>query len=193
MSKAKVLFRQLGASNHTDKERELNDFYATDPRAVELLLKKEKFAHDIWEPACGKGHICRVLNMRGYNVRATDLIDRGYGLGGVDFLAQKEPWQGDIITNPPYKYAGDFAWHALELIPEGNKVALFLRVQFLEGKERRKMFEQQPPEFVYVSSGRMGCARNGEFNKTDASGAMCFAWFVWRKGFKGDPRVKWIN
>lgn len=36
------IFRTLGASNHTDKDRQNEDFYATDPIAAELLLKEEK-------------------------------------------------------------------------------------------------------------------------------------------------------
>ena len=38
----RTTFVQLGASNHTDKEREQNDFYATDPHALEIFLDKLK-------------------------------------------------------------------------------------------------------------------------------------------------------
>lgn len=34
----KSIFTTLGASNHTDKERETNDYYATDPIAIDALL-----------------------------------------------------------------------------------------------------------------------------------------------------------
>lgn len=34
----KSIFTTLGASNHTDKEREINDYYATDPIAIDALL-----------------------------------------------------------------------------------------------------------------------------------------------------------
>ena len=33
------IFKTLGASNHTDKEREMDDFYATDPDAGKMLLE----------------------------------------------------------------------------------------------------------------------------------------------------------
>ena len=36
------IYKILGASNHTDKERETNDYYATEGRAAELLLEVEK-------------------------------------------------------------------------------------------------------------------------------------------------------
>lgn len=35
----KSIFTTLGASNHTEKEREINDYYATDPIAVDALLQ----------------------------------------------------------------------------------------------------------------------------------------------------------
>ena len=73
------------------------------------------------------------LESFGYNVKSTDLIDRGYGETGVDFLAQTEMFDGDILTNPPYKYAMEFVLKALELIPDGHKVFMFLKVTFLEG------------------------------------------------------------
>lgn len=139
------IFKTLGASNHTDKERQREDFYATDPVAAELLCDVESFSHDVWEPACGMGHLSEVLKKRGYNVRSTDLIDRGYG-DVHDFLGMDvTEWNGDIITNPPYKFALDFIYKALQIIPDGHKVAMFLKIQFLEGKERRQLFNSCPP------------------------------------------------
>lgn len=78
MSKRKI-FTPLGASNHTDGERPKDDFYATDPRAAELLLEVEKFNRNIWECACGEGHLSKVFKKAGYEVRSSDIIDRGYG------------------------------------------------------------------------------------------------------------------
>ncbi len=189
------IFKTLGASNHTDKERQKHDYYATEPKAIELLLEAEEFSDHIWECACGEGHLSKVLVERGYNVRSTDLIDRGYGEGGVDFLTQSEPFDGDIITNPPYKYASEFVYKALDLIPKGRKVAMFLKLQFLEGKKRKELFLKHPPKVIYVSSSRLLCAKNGEFEQMRAGGgsAVAYAWFVWVKGFKGDTIVKWIN
>ena len=39
---AKSAFTTNGASGHSERERESHDFYATDPRALELLLQKKK-------------------------------------------------------------------------------------------------------------------------------------------------------
>lgn len=186
------VFRTLGASNHSDGEREVNDYYATEPKAVELLMDLESFDKNILEPTCGEGHISDVLKSHGYNVVSRDLVNRGYG-SVADFLSiDNTEWNGDIITNPPYKYAQEFVEKALQIIPEGHKVAMFLKVQFLEGKRRRKMFNITPPKRIWVSSSRLKCAMNGEFDKT-ASSAASYAWFIWEKGFHGDTIVKWFN
>ena len=192
---SKSAFVTLGASNHSTTEREDNDFYATEPKALELLLDIEEFDPYIWECACGKGHLSDALRKRGYIVKSTDLIDRGYGEGNVDFLQCTDKHNGDIITNPPYKHAQQFVEHALELIPDGNRVAMFLKLTFLESQARREMFEKYPPEYIYVSSSRLRCARGGDFEtyKQGVGTAIAYAWFIWRKGFTGEPRVRWFN
>lgn len=85
-SSNKKAFACNGCSNHSEGERAQYDFYATDPRAVDLLLEVETFAPQIWECAAGAGHISERLKKHGYEVYSTDLIYRGYGTGGVDFL-----------------------------------------------------------------------------------------------------------
>lgn len=188
----KSVYTLLGASNHAIEQRQANDFYATEPKAIDLLLENEKFNKNIWECACGNGILSKKLEEYGYNVLSTDLFYRGYGKGGIDFLKQDKPFNGDIITNPPYKYATEFVYKSLELIPKGHKVAMFLKLLFLESKQRKKLFTIYPPKVIYVSSSRLLCAKNGNFAKY-SSRAVAFAWYVWEKGFKGDTIVKWIN
>lgn len=187
-----TVFTQLAASNHSKGERQQHDYYATEPKAIELLLDLETFNNNIWECACGEGHLSEVLLNRGYNVYSTDLINRGFGSGGVDFLRQEETFNGDIITNPPYKYAKQFVEKALELINTGSKVAMFLKIQFLESISRRSLFEKHPPKIVYVATQRLNCAKNGEFEEYPSS-AVCYAWFIWEKGYQGEPVIKWFN
>jgi hypothetical protein len=160
---------------------------------MELLLKEEKFSPTVWECACGEGHLSEVLKLQGHEVLSTDLIYRGYGFPeSKDFLTHRQVVDGDIITNPPYKHALEFVQKALELVRDGNKVAMFLKLTFLEGKKRKQFFLDNPPKTVYVSSSRLLCAMNGRFDKYSSS-AVAYAWFVWEKGFKGEPVLKWIN
>ena len=187
------VFKTLGASNHADHERQREDYYATEPAATEWLCKLEHFDGPILEPSCGEGHISRVLMAHGYEVESRDLIDRGFGTGGCDFLAiDNVEWEGDIVTNPPYKYAQEFVEKALQIIPEGRKVAMFLKLTFCEGKARKALFKNTPPQCIYVSSSRLKCAMNGDFDSI-AGSATAYAWFVWRKGYKGETVLRWFN
>ena len=192
---SKTTFVQLGASNHSLKDREVNDFYATDPNSLEIFLKalerdNIKLHHNIWECACGQGHLSNVLINNNYNVYSSDLINRGYG-EVKDFLKCNNLFDGDILTNPPYKYAKDFVKHSLDLLEYGNYCIMFLKIQFLEGKDRRKLFDKFPPKYVYVNSARQLCAMNGEFEKYNAT-ALCYCWFIWQKGYNGEPTIRWI-
>lgn len=67
--------RIIGASNHTDHERQKEDFYATDPIATIKLCGLEDFNKDIWEPACGMGHISKVLAHHRAGLRRESLAD----------------------------------------------------------------------------------------------------------------------
>lgn len=193
MEKKKITnsMRTLGSTSITKADREENDFYATEPKAVELLLAEETFANNILEPCCGQKHITNILEQAGYTVKSSDLIDRGVGADIQDFFKITE-WDGDIISNPPYKNALDFVKHSLEIVKEGSKVAMFLKILFLEGKKRKEFFEKHPPKVIYVASGRLNCAKNAEFDKYPSS-AVCYACFVWEKGFKGELVIRWIN
>jgi len=184
----------IGARNYALEDREVNDYYATEPRAALLLMEVEKFSPAIWECACGEGHLSKELERGGYQVYSTDLIDRGYG-GVQDFLkSDAPPFPGfDIVTNPPYSKAAEFVDHAMEMLDPGRKVAMFLKLQFLEGKQRKELFKKWPPKVIYVSSSRLHCAMNGDFEKYGKSNAIAYAWYVWEKGYTGEPVIRWIN
>lgn len=187
---SKASLATVAPSNRTEKERAQCDFYATEPKATELLTGLETFAKRIWEPACGEGHISRVLRAHGYEVRESDIVDR-CGNEVKDFLAwQPEPWDGDIVTNPPYSMAGEFVERALECVSEGAKVAFFLKLTFLESEKRKNLFSRTPPVRVWVSRNRLACWPNG---KPCDNKLIAYAWFIWKKGFKGDPAIRWFN
>lgn len=150
------IFKILGASNHTDKERETDDFYATSPRAIDALLEYADLhlPRKIWEPSCGTGCLSLRLTERGYDVTSTDLIDRGFGTGGINFFEQRQMPDDctAIVTNPPYKYATEYVRHSLRLLPDGGWLCLFLKTTFAEGQERyREIFSPTPP-FWYCSA-----------------------------------------
>ena len=192
------IYKTLGASNHTDKEREENDYYATDGVAIDKLLKVERPSAKVWECAAGEGHLAERLKQNGFTVYTSDIIQRKYTLDAIlDFLLYGGgiSQDCDILTNPPYKFAKEFVLKALDLVSVGRKVYMFLKLTFLEGKARyAELFSKYPPKTVYVFSERVLCAKNGEFQKMRDGGgsAVAYAWFVWKKGYNGNTILKWI-
>jgi len=98
----KITTRMIGSHNLSKGDRERNDYYATSPEAAEWLIKIEGLNKNIWECACGEGHLSKVFVENGFNAWSSDLIDRGYG-EQIDFLKWDLPYSGDIVTNPPFK------------------------------------------------------------------------------------------
>lgn len=167
-------------------------FFATHPDATRALLSVEEFPGVVWEPACGRGDMARVLIEQPCVkwVWASDVAHRGYG-SEVDFLEVTElPRTIDhVVTNPPYKLAEEFVQRALSLDPPG-KVAMLLRTVWLEGAGRReRLWSRRPPARVWVFSRRPLFARDGgEWQ----SGLISFAWFVWDKSHDGPPNLGWL-
>jgi hypothetical protein len=190
--KTNSVFGTLGvnSSNHTTWDRATDDYYDTDPKAIDYLLEQESFSDNIWECAVGGGHLAKRLEEYGYNVTSTDIVYRGYGKPGIDFLKETDKFNGDIITNPPYKYAKEFALKGIELT--NRKLAMFLKIQFLETKGRYNgLFDTFPPSHVYVFVKRIKCYKNGV--KDNSSSAVCYCWFVWDKEYDGNTTVEWID
>lgn len=171
--------------------RHPEDYYPTHPGATRALLSVERFEGPIWEPACGEGDMSRVLEAVGYEVISSDLIDRGYGEGGRDFLMEWSPVAPNIVTNPPFRWAIEFTDRALQLTT--GKVALFLRLAFLEGVERGQWFPGTPLARVWVMSRRVPMQRGKLQEEGDGHGVIAFAWFIWEHGHEGPPTLGWLD
>ena len=173
-----------------------NDYYATPPQSTQALLGVLELNGSMLEPACGEGHISEVLkkNYPGHEIVSTDLVDRGYGVGGIDFLEKEYDRTFDnVITNPPFKYMREFVEKSLEI--SKDKVIMFGKIQFLEGQRRKEFLEKTPLKYVYVFSERQNPMRNGssvDENGKKWSSTMCFAWYVWEQGYKGEPIIRWL-
>lgn len=193
----KSVFTILGASNYSKEVRQEVDYYATDPHALSILLDKLKednivLPKRICEPCCGGGYLSEELKKHGFIVESYDLYDHGYGIIGQDFLKSAKKTKC-FLTNPPYKFALEFVEHAIRNVMPNGLVVMFLKIQFLEGKQRNKFFKKYPPKYVYVNSSRQNCAKNGDFATYSKAAAICYAWFIWQKGFKGEPTIRWID
>lgn len=164
------------------------DFFPTPEWATHALIDNEAFEGSIWEPACGDGSMARVLKTTGCSVVSSDLYDRGYGEPGIDFLESSRD-ADNIVTNPPYNAAEGFV--RAGLAQSRHKLALLLRLAFLEGANRqRTIFANLPPARVWVFSERItfypaGAVRQG-------SGTTAYAWFVWDKDATKSTELKWF-
>jgi len=167
-----------------------DDFHETPRVAIEALLKVEDFDGPVWEPACGYGAISKVLEAHGIPVVSTDLVERGYGQGRIDFLMEMGPRAPNIITNPPFKLAAEFACKAASFSPA--KVALLCRLGWLEGKSRRLMFMRTGLARVWVFSGRLPMMHRVGWAGKESTSAIAFAWFVWDRDHYGPPELGWL-
>ena len=165
------------------------DFFPTPAWATEALIDNERFDGDIWECACGNGAMSEVLAQTGNKIISTDLYDRGYGEAGIDFLDTRRR-APNIITNPPFNSAEGFVNVGLEAA--ANKLALLLRLAFLEGGNRqRTIFSKAPPARVWVFSERITFYPEGAEQK--GSGTTAYAWFVWDKDAQSSTELRWFE
>ena len=147
----------------------------------------------------GRGHLSDRIKSYGYDVYSTDLVDRGYGTTGIDFLKTTEiPYNGDnvvILTNPPYKYHKEFIKHALDILPETAPAIFLLKTTALEGKARYDEFYKNGYlKYIFQFSERLLCAKNAKFDEMKAGGgsAVSYAWFWFCKSNTDDTIIRWI-
>ncbi len=185
-----------GDKRHAVKARR-DDLYETPPEAVTALLRSSENIPDVvWEPACGRGSITRVLRASGRQVYSTDLVDYDspdQDCHGWDFLMEKQVPIGvqAIITNPPYKLAGQFATHAMMLCP---KVIMLLRLAFLESEGRSIILDGGYLARVHVFRDRLPMMHRDGWEGPKATNTIAFAWFVWCRSHTGPTelhRISW--
>ena len=185
--------RQIGGEAG---RRAPHDFYPTPPEAVRALLSVESFDGSIWEPACGDGAISEALAEAGYEVVSTDLIDYGYGTGGVDFLGERRMRAKHIVTNPPYGsgLADEFIRHALALSRQtGGSVAMLLNLASLCHPMRHQFWTENPPAVIYALD-KLICWPSGKPSLATSSIAkQRYCWVVWNPDAEGNTEFGWLS
>jgi hypothetical protein len=172
------------------------DDFPTPPWATRALVehvlgnKKTLVSQTCLEPACGAGHMAKVLSEYFRDVHASDAYDYGYGIKR-DFISH--PFETNsvdwVITNPPFRLGEEFILKALNIARHG--VAILARTVFLESVGRfERIFRDQPPtkfaqfvERVPMVKGRLDIK---------ASTATGYAWLVWEKSGSQIPRLMWV-
>ncbi|MGH1419924.1 MAG: hypothetical protein ACRBCJ_13795 [Hyphomicrobiaceae bacterium] len=185
---------RMGAQLHPNHAA--YEFYPTPPKATRALLAAHTFDSDIWEPACGQGHIAKVFEAEGFRVTSTGLVDHGYGQPGRDFLAETKPLAKNIITNPPYGrgFADAFCKHAIHITRQtGGSVAMLVAVQSLCHPTRTPFFHNHPPTVIYALD-ECTCWPNGiPVSRDRAIAKQRYCWLVWDFSRQEPTLFQWLS
>lgn len=192
--------RKHNPNGHKSKKsvRHPQDYYASPDHALTTLFKTgfKLNSQLVWEICTGKGSLSKQLIDSKYTTISTDIENRGFGLK-LDFFnynTSRGLFKGSILTNPPFSDALKIIQRSLDIICDGGQVIMLLRIQFVESKIRRIFFDQvNNPKYIYVSSSRLTCAIDGNFDALTETGEMCLAWYIFEKGYKGDTILRWFN
>lgn len=194
----------MAGGNPIDGRNE-NDFYQTEPAATHALMRflSQVWYRDtsynldkpllIWEPACGEGAISEVL--LSYHekfvggVVSSDLIDRGYGHGGHNFMnfselpvTQKGRYD-TIITNPPFVDIFEFFRHAEKL--GAQRIIFLLKAQFWHSnwlkapQTSKQMWESWQPSWWLPLTWRPQFMSPEDLQRRSSKPVMDVAWCVW--------------
>ena len=208
------VFKLMGS--HSATERAKDDFYQSSTEIANALfecVKKGIKGNKVYaaglentvviDSSAGTGTLLEPLYKSCWFQIGYDIADRGYERVIIrDWfnvntdMWKKEIWFGRhpkiIVQNPPFKLALEFVQHGLELLDKGELLFSLHRLLFLEGGERfGKLYgNKQKPKYVFVFAKRVSCIAPDVPGK--GQGAMCYAWFMWQKGFRGNTQIKWI-
>lgn len=179
-------------------DRDPHDWYVEPPECSAALFICEDFVGTVWDPACGLGRIISSAQTAGYKAFGSDIVQRSdHCIKEVDFLRQDTACEGDnIVSNPPFGIAEDFVRKAIDLVPRGGKVAMLLPLVWLSGfSTKRDWLPTSPLYKFYPISPRpsMPPGRVIEEGIKPGNGTKDFAWFVWMKGYNGEPTVQFMN
>lgn len=170
--------------DHQNGHRE--GWHPTPPRGTYALLAVESFAGTVWECACGDGAISTVLLAAGCNVLSTDLIDRGFGRGGHDFLADHVTLVDHVVTNPPYGpqrgLSARFVAHALTRIQPGGTVCMLLPINWEAAARHRHLMAKCARRYTF--SRRLPMHR-GNYTGKKHSPQLNVAWYVFSNEHTG--------
>lgn len=173
-------------------KRQRNEHYIDESWCSERLFDVDEFPEPIWDPSCGWGRVGTAAEAHGLVCVSTDLVRRGYGTGGVDFLRTTKMRGGaqSIVCNPPFDLMREFAEHALDLGAE--KVAMIALVRRLPAA---RWLEQTPLASIWLMTPRPSMPTGGHIKAGGkvGGGTQDFCWIVMTKGYDGYPATRWLR
>lgn len=189
-----------------DPDRKKSDLYPTPPLATYTLVHclKDDMPKTIIEPCAGRGHISKELTRHGFEVISYDLNDHPNKVHPIDrtgvdaqFLVEHDPSFG-VVTNPPY--FKDLPYKlANKFVREYDFTAFFVRLTYLEGKKRNKLFTEYAPSDIIYLSDRINFGPCEELNgepiriQDQIGGMIAYMWIVWnKKSIHENTRCHWV-
>jgi len=182
-------------AQRTESKDSIDDF-PTPPWATRALLEhvlprfSDVSMQNCLEPACGAGHMDKILREYFRETAASDVFDYGYS-DVKEFLSSPYPvnsydW---VITNPPFRLAEEFVAKARAIARVG--VAILARTVFIESVGRYdRLFKPHPPVAFAQFVERVPMVKGRLDQK--ASTATGYAWFVWTAESCSSTDLIWI-
>lgn len=170
------------------------DYYIEEEWCNERLFAVEKFTGEIFDPAVGSGRIVRAARAAGYLAYGADVEKRSAECGHVfDFRAANNARHDNIVCNPPFKHAMEFAMRALER--STGKTAFLLPTRWLCGDKRARWLETTPLRRIYYLTPRPSMPPGPviEAGIAPGGGKEDFVWLVWLRGYDGKPETGWLR
>ncbi|WP_156298993.1 hypothetical protein [Streptobacillus canis] len=191
---------KIASNSRVGIERESLDFYATNPQDFKKFvnwydnniesLKDKK----ILESCAGNGHMSIVLKDYADEVVSYDLVERDYKLDKVINMYDIEDIKGFdyVITNPPFRELNKFLKKFLDIAEDGQKLLFLVPMYALETKGRYEIYKEYPPHTIFISTSRILCSKNGNFEtfKNKSSAMFCYIKFI--KGYKGETKLSFL-
>ena len=177
-------------------KRQRNEHYVEPNWVNRRIFDVESFCWPIWDPSCGWGRIgdaaSKLGGARGVGCISTDLIRRGYGIGGIDFLKTKKMRGGarSIVCNPPFDLMQEFAEHALRIGAE--RVAMIALIRRLPAA---RWLQKTPLACIWLMTPRPSMPSGGHIRDGGkvGGGTQDFCWLIWERGHVGPSIVKWLH
>lgn len=179
-------------------DRDPDDWYVEPPECSDALFKVEDFSGVVWDPACGIGRIVKSARENGIHSFGTDIIDRSEECEcEIDFLNDTPEFVFDhIVSNPPFRFAEEFALKSLSILKTGKMLALLLPLVWISGFSSKRQWLPESPLLRLLPISPRPSMPPGRVileGIKPGNGTKDFAWFVWEKGYVGDATVAFLN
>lgn len=178
--------------------RHPDDWYVEEHWVDHRLFEHERFEGSVCDPACGLGRIVQAAQLAGFGRTAwgQDKVKRSpYCVRLADFLSDdfQGRWPDNIVSNPPFKLSREFVAKAHKVA--SRKVAMLLPLGWISGDKRSRWLEDTRRRRVLILTPRPSMPPGPvvEAGLPARGGKTDFAWYIWERGYNGEPEFGWLR